>query len=376
VTVSVDALRDQVLSVPELIRETTWDVEERARKVLNTPDLLNLRLAVLAGSGDSHIAARAAQFAWQELGAVPTFADEAMTAARYRLTQVTGGQRLRPMLVAVSHSGEVARIVEAAQHARALGSFVLAVTADANSRLAGAADATLLIPAPPFPPAPGVRSYATTLLALYHLAIRIGEVRGRYTMDEAADRRRQLAGLADLIESTMQAADAAATEIAERWAEYSTVELLGSGPGRASADYGAAKVLEAAGLRAYGQDIEEFAHLHYFVADTASPTVIVAPGNSASRSRAVEVSRLLARLGRPAATLADQPLLGDHLPHAAGVPEIFQPLLHIAPLALLADRLMRLRHEEPGRGGRAGWADSLDGATVRGSAIALPTTQH
>jgi hypothetical protein len=76
------------------------------------------------------------------------------------------------------------------------------------------------------------------------------------------------------------------------------------------------------------------------------------------------------------ATLSDQPLIGDHLPHAAGIPEIFQPLLHIAPLALLAEELMRLRKEEPGRGGRGGWIDSIDGATTRGSAISLPTSQH
>jgi glucosamine--fructose-6-phosphate aminotransferase (isomerizing) len=299
-----------------------------------------------------------------------------MTAARYRVAPITGGQRLRPMLVAVSHSGEVARVVEAARHAQAHGAFVLAVTAKAESRLAVAADATLLTPAPPFAAAPGVRSYAMSLLGLYHLAIRIGEVRGRYPMDEAGELRRQLAGLGDVIESGLDAAAKAATAIAERWAEHASIELLGSGPGRASADYGAAKVLEAAGIRAYGQDIEEFVHLHYFVADTASPTILIAPGNSAARSRAVEVAGLLDRLGRPVATLADQPLIGEHLPHAADVPEIFQPLLHIAPLALLADELMRLRHEEPGRGGRAGWIDSVGGATTRGSAILPPTLQH
>ena len=42
---SVTALRDQVFSLPQLIRDTTWEVEEPAR---------------------------AAQFAWQHLGGVPT----------------------------------------------------------------------------------------------------------------------------------------------------------------------------------------------------------------------------------------------------------------------------------------------------------------
>jgi glucosamine--fructose-6-phosphate aminotransferase (isomerizing) len=151
------------------------------------------------------------------------------------------------------------------------------------------------------------------------------------------------------------------------------MDLLGSGPGRASADYGAAKLLEASGVRGYGQDIEEFVHLHYFAADTTTPVVLVASGNSAARSRAAEVAKLLETLRRPVATLSDEPLIGAHLPHAAAVPEIFQPLLHIAPLALLADEIMRRRGEEPGRGGRGGWIDSVDGATTRGSAISLLT---
>jgi glucosamine--fructose-6-phosphate aminotransferase (isomerizing) len=368
-----DALRDQVFSLPQLIRETTWDVEDRARSVLSTPDLLNLRLAVLTGSGDSHAAARAAQFGWQSLSGVPTFVDDAMTAARYRLEPITGGQRLRPMLVAVSSSGEVARVVEAAQRAQAAGAFVLAVSSSGENRLAASADAVLLTPAPAFPAAPGVRSYAMSLLGLFHLAIRLGEVRGRYSMDDAGDLRRQVAGVADAIESTLEATRKAAATLAERWAGCQTIEFLGSGPGRATAGYGAAKLLEAAGVHGLDQDIEEFVHLQYFAADTSTPVVLIAPSNSAAHSRAVEVSRLLQTLGRPVATVGDEPLAGEHLPHAPGIAEIWHPLLQIAPLALLADELMRLRHEVPGRGGRDGWADSIHGATTRGSAICLLT---
>jgi glucosamine--fructose-6-phosphate aminotransferase (isomerizing) len=211
---SVSALRDQVFSLPELIRETTWEVEDQTRSALSTPDILSLRLALITGSGDSNIAARAAQFAWQELGGIPTFADDAMTAARYRLDGIADGQRFRPLVVAVSSSGEVARVVEAAQRARGDGAFVLAVSSGNDNRLGSSADSVLNVAAPPHPSAPGVRSYAMSLLGLFHLAIRIGEVRGRYTMDEAGELRRQIAGLADAVESTLEAAAATAERIA------------------------------------------------------------------------------------------------------------------------------------------------------------------
>ncbi|HET6187521.1 MAG TPA: SIS domain-containing protein, partial [Trebonia sp.] len=350
-------------------------VEERARTALSTPDILNLRLVLITGSGDSNIAARAAQFAWQHLGGVPTFADDAMTAARYRLDGIADGQRFRPLVVAVSNSGEVARVVEAAQRARGDGAYVLAVSSGTGNRLAAAADSVLTVAAPPSAAAPGVRSYAMSLLGLFHLAVRIGEVRGRYTMDKAGELRREIAGLADAIEASLDKTASAAARIAGQWHEDRVVEYLGSGPGRASAAYGAAKLLEASGVRAYDQDIEEFVHLQYFAADTGTPCVLIVPGNSPARTRAEEVSRLLRNLGRPAVTLSSIPMIGEHLPQPAGVSELWQPLLHIAPLALLACESMSLRNEQPGRGGRAGWADAIDGMTTRASEILAAPSQ-
>jgi glucosamine--fructose-6-phosphate aminotransferase (isomerizing) len=370
------ALRDQVFSIPQLIRETTREIEDRARSALSTPDIFNLRLVLITGSGDSNIAARAAQFAWQRLSGIPTFADDAMTAARYRLDGIADGQRFQPLVVAVSTSGEVARVVEAAQRARSDGAFVLAISSGTDNRLAASADSVLPVAAPPFASAPGVRTYAMSLLGLFHLAIRIGEVRGRYTMDEARELRHQIAGLADAIESTLETTASAAARIAGQWSQHRVVEYLGSGPGRASAAFGAAKLLEASGVRAYDQDIEEFVHLQYFAADTGTPCVLVAPSNSAARSRAEEVSTLLRNLRRPAVTLSSIPMIGEHLPHKADISELWQPMVHMAPLALLASESMSLRNEQPGRGGRDGWVDAINGRTTRASAILVSPTQH
>jgi glucosamine--fructose-6-phosphate aminotransferase (isomerizing) len=168
-------------------------------------------------------------------------------------------------------------------------------------------------------------------------------------MDEAGLLRRQIAGLADAIEAGLESAADAAGRIAGSLYDQPVAEFLGSGPGRASAAYGAAKLLEAAGIRGYDQDIEEFVHLQYFAAQTAVPSVLVAPTNSAARSRAHEVAKLLTRLGRPVVTLSDEPLAGEHLPHPPAVSELWQPLLHIAPLALLACAAMELRGEQPER---------------------------
>ena len=129
------ALREQVASLGQLIRDTTWQVEDHARRTLSTPDHHAPRFVLLTGCGDSFYAARAAQFTWARLTGVPCFADDALTAARHRLPGLSGGRRFEPMVVAVSNSGEVARVVEAARTARAQGQFVVAVTAGDGSRL-------------------------------------------------------------------------------------------------------------------------------------------------------------------------------------------------------------------------------------------------
>jgi len=101
-------------------------------------------------------------------------------------------------------------------------------------------------------------------------------------------------------------------------------------------------------VRAYDQDIEEFVHLQYFAAETNVPCMLIAPSNSAARTRAEEVSTLLRNLRRPVVTLSDTPMIGEHLPHQAGVSELWHPMLHIAPLALLARESMTLRNGAAG----------------------------
>ncbi|WP_063736481.1 hypothetical protein [Streptomyces sp. RTd22] len=68
-------------------------------------------------------------------------------------------------------------------------------------------------------------------------------------------------------------------------------------------------------------------------------------------------------------------MTSTHIPYPTGVRALWQPLVHIVPLALLGCELMRLRGEQPGRGGRAGWADSADGSTTRSSRITVPSAR-
>jgi glutamine---fructose-6-phosphate transaminase (isomerizing) len=365
-------LRRQIEALPQLIRDSHDELESRARHALSTPEHLGLRNVVLTGCGDSFIAGRAAAFAWDRLAGVPSFSLDAMTVSRYLQPQDDPWRPGGQLLLVISSSGAVARAVEAARRfSERNGTLVCAVTANEAAALATASNRMLSTAAEHRSEGPGLCSFALSLLGLLHLAIRSGEVRGRYTMDEAAELRLQLLRLADAVEEAVDAAAGPLAELAREWRPFGAIEFLGSGPGRASAAFGAAKVLEAVGLTASDQDTEEFMHLQYFeAAARTTPTVLISSPHAADRSRALEVRRVLGTLERPLLTVTDEgPGEGRAVVYPRA-PELFAPLVHAAVLAVLAAELADVHEAVPGRGGVGQWRDSRGGAAVRHTATA------
>lgn len=366
-----NALDMQVRSLPELIAAETWRLEDRLRTSVPTPVQLAIRHLVLTGCGDSGIAGQATEQTFRSLTGIPTVAVDAMTAARFLLPVYDHQYPRTPVVLAISSSGEVARVVEAARQARAVGGYVVGLTANPSSRLAEASDTCLNIGAPTFPTAPGMRSYVMAVLALSLYAVRFAEVRGRITMDQALALRSEIAALADVVHEVIEAVDGPLRQLAADWADLPCIEFLGSGPARASAAFGAAKILESTGQYACGVDVEEFVHANYFArAARRTGTVLLAPPGSPAAGRAEEVGRYLDTLQRPWVAIGkiDSAPLQITLPH---IREELGTIVHAAVLGLLAAHLMATTGETPGRGSVGPWADSAGGATARNSDILL-----
>lgn len=366
------AMRSQVYSLPQLIRDEVWEIEARSRKAIATPALFSLRTLVLAGSGDSWMAAQAAAPAFVEFAGILPHVQTSLQAARYTAPALGPQPPNTPLVLAVSSSGEAARLVEAVLAFNRQGALTVALTANPQSRLGQAARICIPLRLPPFDSAPGVRSYVVSLLALQMLAIRFGEVRGRMTMDAAMALRNELAGSADAVAGTLTEADAACRALAERWRDLPNFEFLAGGPNAGTASYAAAKILEAVGRHAAAVDTEEWNHLNYFVArPEETATLLFSSAGFAAQSRAREVAGYLQTLGRPWATLGDEPLPGAaaHLPVISPLRESLSPVAYAAPVALLAAWLNEISGESYGRGSRGRWIDSRDGAAVRHSAM-------
>jgi glucosamine--fructose-6-phosphate aminotransferase (isomerizing) len=339
-----NTLVEQVRSLPALVREVFDATDEAARMALDHNLCLSAKRLFVAGCGDSHHAALGSELAFETLAGLPAEPMTAMQFARYAAGCLPPGGPNMNLFIGISVSGEVARTLEALTLARQAGAATLALTATPGSRLAHAADRTLDSSTPPFPDPPGVytprvRTYLANQLALLLVAVRLGEVRGHLDWPTAQRVRREIASLGDRLEATAAACDEPARALAAEWHDAGEFVFLGSGPNYGTALYSAAKVLEASGDTALGQDTEEWAHLQYFARAQTTPTFVISAGER-DLSRAAEVAAAATALGRRVAAVAPaSAALGQaaaRLPLAEGVPEMFSPIVAAIPGALFA----------------------------------------
>jgi glucosamine--fructose-6-phosphate aminotransferase (isomerizing) len=371
-TMSATNMLAQVESLPELIRGEFQRMDAAARRLLNHNECLSVKRVVIEGCGDSHMAGVAAEIAFEQLAGIPTEPMNAMTAGRYGAPYFDAMFPRNPLVLGISVSGTVARTREALALARKQGALAVAVTGNPDAPLAGVAERIFDCKVPEFAPAPGVRSYRMSLLALYLLAIRLAEVRGRMTQDEAGALREQLKGTADAIEATIRATSERIRALAEATAAQPNFVFVGDGPNYATALFGAAKLIEAAGRHAMGQDTEEWAHLQYFVSvESATPTFVISPGGR-GHDRVAELVGIMKRVGRTVVAVVPE---GDQavasaadwvLPVVGDVPEIFSPMVYAVASELFAAQLSDVVGDPPFRRFSGPYQD---GNTIQTSAV-------
>jgi glucosamine--fructose-6-phosphate aminotransferase (isomerizing) len=369
-----DAFCDQTRSLGELVATQSDPIAARARLLLRMQDVYAVRQIILTGSGDSYFAALAAAPALRAWTGLPVNAMVSMEASRYvdNGRPPLSGRNRGLLVIAISSSGEVARLVEAVQRLRALGALSVAVTGDNQSRLGQSAETVLDIAIPPAGDGPGARSYIASLLGVLHLGIRIAEMLMCMTMGQADQLRRDLTRLNEPLTRLPALCIEPVAEFVRSWGPVFAVDCLGSGPSLASAGYAAAKLVEAAGLHAAAQDAEEFHHLNYFVDDPHHvPAILFAPSKALSRTRMQELISTLPQLGRPYLVITDA---ADFAPVSRSlvlpeVHEFFAPLLHAIPAALLAAHAALRRGSAHFRGLTGPWRGARGAVLVRDSTI-------
>ncbi len=335
----------QVESLPELLREVLPKLDERSRVSLHPDLILSLKRIFITGCGDSHHAGLTTKLAFEKLAGIPTTIATSLQFARYEAGFLPRSGPKTNLVIGISVSGSVARTYEALKMAQEAGATTLALTATPDSRVASAGEILFQAPNPEFPipegeVSPGVRSFFVNQLALLMMAIRIGEVRGHINSQEAQGYRDDIASLANVIETLIKDQGKEMQQLANQWQDAEEFVFVGGGPNFGTALFSAAKVLEASGDPALGQDTEEWGHLQYFARSPQTPTFLITAGDR-DHSRMLEVAIAAKQIGRRVAAVCPADA-NDILSQADAaftfprVPEMFSALVTQVPGELFA----------------------------------------
>lgn len=343
----------QVKDLPNLMREQAHEFdwgEHGVREALSALEIQSANRVYVAGSGDSFHAALAAEVAFEEIGRTPCEPSNGMTFTAYIADTMPTPFPKDPLVIGISASGGSHRTIQLLEAARDNHANTLALTGTPGSPVTKVAANTLAVSVPDMGKSPGIRTYQASLMGLLLLATRFGEIKGHYHQEEANAMRQELTEMAELVQATIDKAEAPAQQLAQSWQDSPMMMFLGSGPSYGTAMFSAAKVVEAAGVFAVAQDLEEWAHVERFCYPNDMPVYIVAPPGK-SHWRAVEVAETAKSIGhRVAAVIREgDDAVGQYadvtFPVPGDVREAFSPLVyHVAAnfvAAYIAQRLGR-----------------------------------
>ncbi len=340
----------QVEGLANDLRILTNPFAQQIRTVLTPSEWQAVNKIYLTGDGDSYHASCAAEMAFATIADVPCVPMSAQRFLDYGAAWMRPAALHQTLVIATSASGGTQRVVQAIERAKAHGALTIALTGTPNSTVTQAADRTIIVELPHKERSPGIRTYQASLLGMLLVAIQLGEMRSHYHQEEAPALRQELVTLADIVEATTAAIKDRCREAAHLIVDTPTMVMAGSGPSYGTALFSAAKVVEAAGIFAIGQDLEEWWHVERFAYPIDMPVFVIAPPGR-SYWRAGDLAATARALGRRviAVTHKDDTEVTRHahlvLPVLGEVREEFSPLLYhlFADYAAcyLAERLSR-----------------------------------
>jgi glucosamine--fructose-6-phosphate aminotransferase (isomerizing) len=361
---------DEVRQRPALIRDHLDELDDLVRTTIPRAACQQWGHVLLTGCGDSYYAGLAVDLGFRAWTGLPVEVQPSLHGGRYAIPA------LRPPAVvfSISHSGRVSRTIETVALARAQGLDTVVITGNPDSPIAHEAHWVLARRLQVGGQTPGVRSYTQAQLFLWLAAIYIGECRGVLDQTQAVTLKNNLRRAGDLLEASLEDTDRLAHDLADEWRGATQFLCVGSGPSYANALFSAAKLVEAVGVNAIGQELEEWAHIQFFLRTPQLPTLLIAP-HGRSFDRALELIPVMQGLGCQLAVVGNhdddirRPQTSPYFKLHGNIDEALSPLVTSMPAELLACHLAQVCEERlfraDGRGAGVGRGRLTDSQVLR-----------
>jgi glutamine---fructose-6-phosphate transaminase (isomerizing) len=361
---------EEVLNRPAFIRDNLEALDHLVRSILPRDACRRWTRVLLTGCGDSYYAGLASELAFETWTGLAVDVQPSLQGGRYAIPSMAS-----PAVVfSVSHSGRVSRTIETVALARAHGMDTVAISGNPESPITREAQWTLARQLQTGGQTPGVRSYTQAQLLLMLAAIYIGECREVLDRNQAAALKKTLRDTADILEASLDETNRLARTLAEQWREIGQFLIIGGGPSYANALFSAAKLVEACGVNAIAQELEEWAHIQFFLKSPNLPTLLIAPPGRCF-DRVLELVAIIQGLTGLCTVVGthDESALKDRAAHYFGirgrVDEAFSPILTSMPAELLACHLAYVGEERffraDGRGMGVGRSRITDSHIIR-----------
>ena len=296
----------------------------------------------IAACGTSWHAALAGKYMIERLARLPVDVDY---ASEYRYRDPIAGPDALGLLI--TQSGETADTLAAQREMIALGSKTVAICNVVDAMVAREAHGAIYTHAGPEIGVASTKAFTSQLTALFLLALKLGQLRGKLDSAQSVALIEQLSRIPAKIEEVLRSRSAQCERLAK---EFSTVRdflYLGRGIHFPIALEGALKLKEISYIHAEGYPAGEMKHGPNALIDETLPVVVLATRDESDPASKLRYEKTLsniqevtARSGRviAVATEGDE-TIGQLVEHVILIPpamELLSPLIEIVPLQLLA----------------------------------------
>jgi len=258
---------------------------------------------------------------------------------RYRAPIVTSNS----LAVVITQSGETADTLAALREAKKAGAASIAVCNVVGSMATRETDGTIHTHAGPEIGVASTKAFTSQLVALYLLALRLGQVRGVLSPEDSKPHIDALLQLPQFLEQTLKMAPEV-EEVAGRFHNRTDFLYLGRGINYPIALEGALKLKEISYIHAEGYPAGEMKHGPIALIDERMPVVAIAPHDHVFEKMIGNMQEAKARGGSVIAltTRGDDKLRAIldpkqdivlEIPHT---PNLLTPIVMSVPLQLLA----------------------------------------
>jgi glucosamine--fructose-6-phosphate aminotransferase (isomerizing) len=296
----------------------------------------------IAACGTSWHAAQAGKYMIERLARLPVDVDY---ASEYRYRNPIPDRNALGLLI--TQSGETADTLAAQREMIALGSKTVAICNVVDAMVAREAHGAIYTHAGPEIGVASTKAFTSQLTALFLLALKLGQLRGRLDTERSVALIEELSRIPSKIEETLRSCTAQCEQLAASFANARDFLYLGRGIHFPIALEGALKLKEISYIHAEGYPAGEMKHGPNALIDETLPVVVLVTRDESDPASKLRYEKTLsniqevtARSGRviAVATEGDTTIGGlvEHVIHIPPAFELLSPLIEIVPLQLLA----------------------------------------